>query len=81
MLTSKKRSEGLSCVGADRVGGRSVGSGSYFCAEDLSLLSLSLVVLSANLIVPLIISVFGFHFSKGPSFDRSGGKEGEALTM
>ena len=74
MLISKKRSEGLSCVGADRVGGRSVGSGSYVCAEDSSLLSLSLVVLSANPIMALVISVFGFHFSKGPSFDRSTGK-------
>ena len=45
-----------------------VGFGSYVCAEGSSLLSLSLVVLSANLIVALIISVFGFHFSKGPSF-------------
>ena len=40
-----------------------------FVAEGSSLLSLlSLVVLNANLIVALIISVFGFHFSKGPSF-------------
>ena len=45
-----------------------MGSGSHVCAEDSSLLSLSLVVLSANLIVALIISVFGGHFSKGPSF-------------
>ena len=37
--------------------------------EDSSLLWSSLVVLSANLIVALISSVFGFHFSKGPSFN------------
>ena len=43
-----------------------VGSGGHVCAGNS--LSLSLVVLSANLIVALIISVFGFHFSKGPSF-------------
>lgn len=41
-----------------------VGCGSYVRSEGSSLLSLSLVVPSANLIVALIISVFGFHFSR-----------------
>ena len=54
---------------AGRAGGRLVGSGGYVCVEDLSLLLSSLVVLSANLIVALITSVFGLHFSKGPSFN------------
>ncbi len=57
----KKQSGGFSCVGA-------VGFGNYVCVEGLSLLSLSLVVLSVNLIEALIISVFGVHFSKGAFF-------------
>ena len=32
-------------------------------------LSLSRVVFTANWMVPLIISAFGFHFSNNPSFD------------
>ena len=59
MYISKKRSGGFRRAGLVDV---QVG---LVCAEDSSL---SLVVLSANLIVALIISVFGFHFSKGPSF-------------
>lgn len=69
MHISKKRSGGFSCGRAGRAGGRLVGSGDYVCVEDLSLLLSSLVVLSANLIVALITSVFGLHFSKGPSFN------------
>lgn len=57
----KEAKRGFSCVGA-------VDFRSYAFVEGSSLLSLSLVVLSANLIVALIISVFGLHFSKGPSF-------------
>lgn len=53
-----------------RQGWRSFGfdSGGYVSSGYSSLLMLSLVVLSANLIVALIISVFGFHFSKGPYY-------------
>ena len=59
---------GFSCVGAGQGWRSSSWRSSRWRAEDSSLLSLSLVALSANLIVALIISVFGFHFSKGPSF-------------
>ena len=40
-----------------------IGSTSYIWAGGSFRLSSSLVVLRANLIVALIISVFGFHFS------------------
>ena len=51
-------------------GGVAVGIGgrSYICARESPRLSSSLEVLRANLIVALIISVFGFHLSNGPSF-------------
>lgn len=54
----------FSWAGAVRLAVVQVGSGSYVCLEGPSLLSLSLVVPSANLIVALISSVFGFHFSR-----------------
>lgn len=48
-----------------------IGSGSYVCAKGSPRLSSSLEVLRAGPIVALITSVFGFHFSNGPSFRAS----------